>query len=56
MLKTQNLRCTKKGRVNTKRKLVRRPGREMGSKVRPYYSEKEQIVAKISLKNLGDYI
>ena len=31
MLKTQNLCCPREGRVNTKRKLVRRPGREMGS-------------------------
>ena len=32
MLKTQNLCCPREGRVNTKWKLVRRPGREMGSK------------------------
>ena len=31
MLKTQNLCCHREGRVNTKWKLVRRPGREMGS-------------------------
>ena len=31
MTKTQNLCCPREGRVNTKWKLVRRPGREMGS-------------------------
>ena len=31
MLKTQNLCCHREGRVNTKWKLVRGPGREMGS-------------------------
>ena len=31
MSKTQNLSCPREGTINTKWKLVRRPGQEMGS-------------------------